>query len=247
MRDAARLLAAGLTVWACSLVSVSHADSPPAPPANTITDKEKSAGWQLLFDGKSLEHFRKYNGDVIGPQWKVIDGAIVLTARGGGDLVTRDQYDSFELVLEYAISKGGNSGVMFHVREGDREPGMNGPEIQILDNVDAHESQKAGWLYGLYQPAEDPKTGKPVDATKPAGQWNQLHLTVDGPKVRVELNGVKYEEFELWGDDWNQRVARSKFAQWPEFGKAKKGFIDVQDHGSVVGFRNIKIRPIKQK
>jgi hypothetical protein len=224
------------------------ADNPQAVSLNTLTDKEKADGWQLLFNGKSIDQWRRYNGNgqPPGENWKVADGTLTLKP-GGGDIVTKEQFDSFELALDYTIAPGGNSGVMFHVQEMYREPGMSGPEIQILDNERAHETQMNGWLYGLYQPPTDPKTGKPVDASKTAGQWNHLHVLVDGPKVEVELNGVKYSSFELWSDDWNQRVAKSKFSQWDQFAKAKTGHIDLQDHGAPVAFRNIKIRPIKQR
>ena len=214
---------------------------------NVLTEKEKADGWRLLFDGKSMDTWRQFNGDAIGAQWKVEDGAMVLTAGGGGDVITKDQFDSFELGLEYAIAPGGNSGLMFHVREGDREPGMNGPEVQLLDNAGGGDPQKSGWLYELYRPADDPKTGKPLDATKPAGEWNRLRLVIDGPKGSIEMNGVKYVDFELWGDEWNRRVAASKFVQWPQFGTAKTGHICLQDHGARIAFRDIKIRPIKQK
>ena len=217
------------------------------PKLNTLTDQEKAAGWRLLFDGKSMDGWRRFNGDAIGEQWKAEDGAMVLTAGGGGDVITKEQFDSFELILDYAIAPGGNSGLMFHVQEGDPEPGMNGPEVQLLDNVAGGDPQKSGWLYGLYQPAEDPKTGKPLDATKPAGEWNRLRLVIDGPKGSIEMNGVKYVTFEMWGDEWNRRVADSKFVKWPKFGKAKTGHICLQDHGARIAFRNVKIRPIKRK
>jgi hypothetical protein len=220
-----------------------------APPPNTITEKEKADGWKLLFDGKSMDQWRRYKTKDAAPgeQWKIIDGTLTLTQGGGGDIVTKEQFDSFELVLDYKISKGGNSGVMFHLQEMYAEPGMSAPEVQLQDNVGGHDPQKSGWLYQLYQPPIDPKTGKPIDATKPAGAWNTLRITLDGAKGEIEMNGVKYASFELWSDDWNTRVARSKFSQWPEFGKAKTGHICLQDHGNPVAFRNVKIRPIKAR
>ena len=214
---------------------------------NVLTDREKADGWRLLFDGKSMDAWRRFNGDAVGAQWKVEDGAMVLTAGGGGDVITREQFDSFELALDYAIAPGGNSGLMFHVREGDPEPGMNGPEVQLLDNAGGGDPQKAGWLYELYRPADDPETGKPLDATRPAGEWNRLRLILEGPKGSIEMNGVEYVTFEMWGAEWDRRVAASKFVQWPQFGKAKTGHICLQDHGARVAFRNIKVRPIKAK
>jgi hypothetical protein len=159
--------------------------------------------------------------------------------------VSKEQFGSFDLVLEYRISKGGNSGVRFRVVEAKgKPPGDSGPEVQILDNVAGKDRQKAGWLYQLYQPPADPTTGKPLDATKPAGEWNQIRLLLDGPKGTVWMNGVRYYAFEIGTADWAGRVAKSKYAKWPNFGKAEAGHLSLQDHGNEVAFRNIKVRPL---
>jgi len=215
------------------------------PEQNTLTDAEKVAGWKLLFDGKTTTGWRGFKKTACPPGWQVIDGTLD-RVKGGGDVITIDQYDSFELVLDWRISKAGNSGVMYHVIEEEDRAAKTGPECQLLDNVDGEDPQRAGWCYALYQPPIDPKTGKPLDTTKPVGQWNTLRILIDGPHVEHWMNGVKYVEYELWSDDWNQRVARSKFAAWPKFAKAKTGYIALQDHGGEVAFRNIKIRPIKR-
>jgi len=217
---------------------------------NSLTAQEKTDGWKLLFDGKSIEHFRNYNKPdaPVNEKWQVKDGAMTLTGKGGGDIITRDQYENFELVLDYKISPGGNSGLMFGVIEQPGKPPYDsGPEIQIQDNQAGKDPQKAGWLYQLYQPVKDDKTGQPVDATKPAGQWNQLRFKMVGGKGEVWMNGVKYEEFEVGSADWNERVAKSKFAKWAAFGKSKKGHIALQDHGNEVAFRNVKIRQVDSK
>lgn len=203
---------------------------------NTLTPEEKAAGWRLLFDGKTTEGWRNYRKDSISPNWKVVDGALTRVG-GAGDIITKDQFEAFELVLEYKISKGGNSGVMFHVTEEENTPWMTGPEIQIQDNKDGHDPQKAGWLYQLYKPE--------IDATNPAGEWNQLRIVISPTKSEVYMNGKKYYEFVKGSDDWNERVAKSKFASMPKFGKPTKGHIALQDHGNEVAFRNIKIRELK--
>ncbi len=203
---------------------------------NTLTPEEKAAGWRLLFDGKTTDGWRNYRKDSISPNWKVVDGALTRVG-GAGDIITKDQFEAFELVLEYKISKGGNSGVMFHVTEEENTPWMTGPEIQIQDNKDGHDPQKAGWLYQLYKPE--------IDATNPAGEWNQLRIIISPAKSEVYMNGKKYYEFVKGSDDWNQRVAKSKFASMPKFGKPTKGHIALQDHGNEVAFRNIKIRELK--
>lgn len=205
-------------------------------PANTLTDAEKAAGWKLLFDGKTTTGWRNYKKESIGPGWKVEEGKLVRAANGAGDIVTTDQYDSFELTLDYNISKGGNSGLMYHVLETEGAPWMTGPEIQIQDNKDGHDPQKAGWLYQLYSSEKD--------ATKPAGEWNTLRILITPEKCEQFMNGEKYCEYVKGSADWNERVAKSKFGKMENFGKPTKGFISLQDHGNLVSFRNIKIRPI---
>lgn len=204
--------------------------------ANTLSEEEKQAGWKLLFDGKTTDGWRNYKKESVGAGWKVVDGALSRVDKGAGDIITDDKFGSFELSLEYNISKGGNSGLMYHVTEEEATPWRTGPEIQIQDNKDGHDPQKAGWLYQLYKPD--------TDATKPAGEWNQLRIVITPEKCEHYMNGVKYVEYVKGSDDWDQRVAKSKFAAFPKFGKATTGYICLQDHGNLVSFRNIKIRPI---
>jgi hypothetical protein len=205
------------------------------PKLNALTDQEKEAGWVLLFDGKSLEHFRGYKKDEASDGWKIVDGAITRVGKAG-DLMTREQFDNFELSLEYKICEGGNSGIMYRVLETGGASYHTGPEVQVQDNVKGHDPQKAGWLYQLY-PSK-------VDTTKPAGQWNELKILLSAKKCTHHMNGTKYCEYVIGSDDWNAKVAASKFSKWSGFGKAPKGHICLQDHGNEVAYRNIKIRPI---
>ena len=112
---------------------------------NTLTEEEKKAGWVLLFDGKSTEHLRNYKKEGLSEKWVVKDGVLTLTARGGGDIITRKEYGAFEFSVDYRISKGGNSGLMYHVKETASKPWQTGPEVQIQDNVAGRDAQKAGW------------------------------------------------------------------------------------------------------
>lgn len=204
---------------------------------NTLSDAQRQAGWKLLFDGESTEQWRNYQKDRVGSGWKVKDGSIVWLREGAGDIITKEQYESYELVLEYQISTGGNSGLMFGVTEAAETPWMTGPEIQIQDNVKGKDPQKAGWLYQLYA-AE-------TDATRPAGEWNKLRIRiVKGGTSTIWMNGTKYCEFVQGSDDWNARVAKSKFKDMPAFGKHAKGHICLQDHGNDVAFRSIRIRTL---
>lgn len=201
---------------------------------NTLTEAEKSAGWTLLFDGKDLSQWRNFKKEGVDAKWAVADGAFTLTEKGGGDIVTKEVFEAFELTLEYRISKGGNSGLMYHVTEEEATPWRTGPEVQIQDNVDGHDPQKAGWLYQLY--AAD------VDATRPAGEWNTLHLLVTPEKCTHSMNGTPYVEYVKGSPDWDAKVAASKFSKFAKFGKATKGHLCLQDHGNLVSFRNVKVR-----
>jgi hypothetical protein len=207
---------------------------------NTLSPEEKKAGFKLLFDGKSTDDFRGYKKDD-AKGWEAVDGALKRVSKDAPDLITKDQYGAFELLIDYKISPGGNSGIMFHVAETDGPSYVTGPEIQVQDNVAGHDPQKSGWLYQLYHPD--------FDATKPAGEWNSLRILLapKGQKSTVWMNGKKYYDFELGSADWDARVAKSKFKDMPGFGKQAKGYITLQNHGDEVEYRNIKIRVIDGK
>jgi hypothetical protein len=234
-------------VLLCSMLFCIGVSAVRAAEPNTLSDAEKAEGWKLLFDGKTTNGWRNYKKQDVSAGWKVDDGALVcVDPRKAGDLLTKDKYDAYELSLEYKMAPNANSGVIFLATEDGPTVWSTGPEIQLFDNNQpaGHESQLAGWLYQLYQPTNDPQSSKPMDATKPAGQWNELRLIVSPEKSEVKMNGTKYYDFVIGSDDWNQRVAKSKFASMKDFGKAKSGHIALQgDHGEV-SFRNIKIRPI---
>jgi len=211
--------------------------------ANTLTEKEKSDGWKLLFDGKTTKGWHKYKGKEIGDRWKAVDGALSLVhkdGKDGGDIVTDDTFDSFELAMEWKVTPGANSGIMYRVEESGDSPGFTGPEYQILDNAKHPDGRKketsAASCYGLYPPSED--------VTKPIGEWNLARIVVKGDHVEHWLNGKKVVEYEFGSDDWNKRVAASKFKEFKKFGLIKKGAIDLQDHGDDVSYRNIKIRAL---
>jgi hypothetical protein len=211
--------------------------SPDAAP-NTLTDQERKAGFKLLFDGKSTEGWRGYKKDK--PEgWEAVDGALKRMDPKAPDLITKDQFEAFELLIDYKISPGGNSGIMFHVAETNGPSYATGPEIQVQDNVAGHDPQKSGWLYQLYKPD--------TDATKPAGQWNSMRILIapKGQKSAVWMNGQKYYEFEKGSADWDAKVKASKFKDMPGFGKQTKGYICLQNHGDEVEFRNIKVRVIE--
>lgn len=230
-------------VWGVAVFGVVW---PIAAQENTLSESEKRSGWKLLFDGKTKEGWRNFKKDGISDGWKVENGALVRADKGAGDIITKEQYGSFELSLEFRIGKAGNSGIMFHVTEDEDTPWKTGPEIQVQDNVDGHDPQKAGWLYQLYQPNPDPWTKKTADATRPVGEWNHVQLLMTPAGSEINVNGYRYARFKKGSDDWNQRVAKSKFAKMPNFGKPTKGYLCLQDHGDVVAYRNIKIRELPE-
>ncbi len=224
-------------------------------PVNQLSFAERYGGWKMLFDGKTTKGWRNFRDQRVSEGWSVVNGELRWVTAGAGDIITDKMFENFELSLEYRISKGGNSGIMFHVTEEANRPWKTGPEVQIQDNVDGHDLQLAGWLYDLFKPAK-PKwlvgfekqvgasSPEVIDATRPAGQWNHVYLRVTSKDSEVMVNGISYFLFEKGSDEWNERVAESKFAKMPLFGKATKGHICLQDHGNPVAFRNIKVREL---
>lgn len=236
MRKLFSLLASAFAATVLLATPSSLRSEDASKPLNALSSEEQAAGWKVLFDGKSTDGWRNYKSENIKPAWKIIDGALSLEEKGGGDIVTKEQYSSFELKIEFKISPAGNSGIMYHVAETSGAPWQTGPEIQIQDNKDGHDPQKCGWLYQLY-PAKE-------DATKPAGEWNQLHILITPEKCVHTMNGVKYCEYVKGSEDWDKKVAASKFSQYSDFGKLKSGYICLQDHGDKVAYRNIFIRKL---
>ncbi|MEX2139998.1 MAG: DUF1080 domain-containing protein [Pirellulales bacterium] len=231
-----------------SLVTVRSMAQEPQP--NTLTAEEKKAGFKLLFDGRTREQFRGYKMKQMPPGWKVIDGVLTRVAGGAGgkgagggdDLVTKDQYDNFELKLQWRVGEGVNSGILYRVTEDAVTSWHVAPEMQVLDNKgwgESNQKHHAGALYDLYAPAKD--------VTRPLTDWNDVRLVVNGNHVEHWLNGVKVVECEIGSDDWNQRVANSKFKDKPNFAKAKQGHICLQDHSGKIEYRNIKIRELPAK
>ena len=232
-----------LTITSCATRDcVSHGNP------NTLTARQQAAGWKLIFNGNDLSGWHNFKTNTIRSGWQVKDGTLAcVDPKNAGDIVTAEQFEWFELELEYNISHAGNSGIMFHVTEAANSAWGTGPEFQLEDNVAAKDPIHCGWLYALYQPPDDPKTGKPLDATKPVGEWNHVRLVISPDKCEHVINGVKYFDYVLGSEDFNRRVAKSKFGKMPHFAKFNQGSIALQgDHGQV-SFRNIKVRPILPK
>ncbi|HYJ80168.1 MAG TPA: DUF1080 domain-containing protein [Longimicrobiaceae bacterium] len=215
--------------------------SDPAAAMGSLSAAERAAGWRPLFDGSTTAGWHGFRKDAVPAGWQVVDGALTRVGEGG-DIVTDAEFDSFELALEWNVAPGGNSGVFFHVVEDSSVSYVwqTGPEMQVLDNARHADGRdpltSAASNFALHAPARD--------ATRPAGEWNAARLVVRGHHVEHWLNGEKVVEYELGSADWQQRVAASKFAAMPRYGRARRGHIALQDHGDRVAYRNLRIRPL---
>jgi len=212
-----------------------------------LTPEEEKDGWQLLFDGTSIDKWHNYGGGAVKDIWKVADGILMYDTSikrdtSGADIVTNEEFENFDLKLEWKIDTGGNSGILFYVQEDadHKKPYWTGPEMQILDN-ERHSDRKypkhrAGDLYDLISCSKE--------TVKPALEWNQVEIKSLNGKLDFWLNGENVVSTTMWDDNWSKMIAASKFKQWPGFGTFKKGRICLQDHGNNVWFRNIKIKKL---
>jgi hypothetical protein len=211
---------------------------------NTLSEKEVSEGWELLFDGESMKNWKTFNGGKV-TGWKIIDGVLHNSGEGsdhGGDIITKKQFTNFELYLEWKIAPESNSGVFFHVQEGLTDAIYeSGPEYQLLDDKGwpskLEEHQYSGANYAMHVPENA--------EVVPIEEWNSTKIIVNGPKVEHWLNGKKVVEYELWSDEWLELKSTSKWAEMPNYGMSESGHIGLQDHGGLTMFRNMKIRELE--
>ncbi|MDR2056835.1 MAG: DUF1080 domain-containing protein [Dysgonamonadaceae bacterium] len=218
---------------------------------NTLTEKEKSEGWMLLFDGKSMDGWRQCNKTEMAKNWVIDDEAMKVQkgsvpGRGseGDILFATKKFKNFVLSVDWKIETAGNSGIFYNIVEFPGRPiYIAAPEVQVLDNWNAGDNRLTNHLAGsLY----DMLPALPSNAN-PACQWNTIVITVyDGHVTHVQ-NGVLVCEYTLWTPEWDAMVQKSKFKEWPEFiaGIATEGYIGLQDHGYDCWFRNIKIKELK--
>jgi hypothetical protein len=256
-----------LPLLACQLVlaqSTQPQTSSPSPPINTLSAQEKSEGWRLLWDGKTAEGWRGPRSDQFPTRgWEIKDGELTVGAGGGGesvaggDIVSKERFGNFELLVDFKTSTGCNSGIKYLVQPnidpitatGARAAlgSAIGPEYQILDDA-THPDAKAGrdgnrTLGSLYDLKPAAQTKKPT----PIGQWNTARIVVKGNQVEHWLNGDKILEYDRASPAFKELVAQSKFKVIPEFGTWADGHILLQEHGTRVSFRNIKIRALSEK
>lgn len=230
------LLAAGVfaSTGCGGAPAVPDALAQPAP--NVLTEEERAAGFRLLFDGQTTAGWRGFAEDTMPSGWQVVDGALTRVGPGR-DIVTTDTFANFELRLEWKVTAGGNSGILFRVSEDAEQTYHTGPEMQVLDDAGHRDGQSrltaAGSNYGLH-PAPD-------GVVRPAESWNSVRLVVNGASVQQWLNDSLVVAYELWSPEWEELVRTTKFAQWPRYGRNPSGHIALQDHGDRVAFRSIRL------
>ena len=208
--------------------------------AQSRDNSTADSAWQDLLADNSLTAWRNYRSDEISAGWQIENGILYRSGKRAGDLITRAQFADFELELEWRVETGGNSGIFFRATEDHRYIFMSAPEVQILDDNHHKDGRStltsAGANYGLH-PA-------PRGIVRSAGAWNTVRVRVVGDSVTQWLNDQQIVSYQLNSEDWQRRVDNSKFRRWPDYGKARRGHIGLQDHGDPVAFRNIRVRPI---
>ena len=218
-------------------------------------DKNQSE-WIYLFDGSSLEGWRAYNGTSLPSDWSIEEGSLTFNKEakneanyeGGKNIIyALEEFENFELFLEWKVSEGGNSGVFYHLKEGFKEPSEVSPEYQLIDdtkwgiynnNSVLEEWQKTGADYAMHTP----DTTKKI--LKPAGEWNTTKIIFTSERAEHWLNGVKLLSFVPWSEDWYDRKNKGKWKDRPNYGKFKSGYIGLQDHDNPIWFKNIKIKKL---
>ena len=219
--------------------------------------KKSNSEWINIFDGTSLNGWRAYNGDKMPPGWMIIDSVLTFTTdqimeedydyKGSRDIIYgATEFDNFELYLEWKIPKGGNSGIFYHLKEGYDGPPEVAPEYQLLDDKNYEEVhnyklkdwQKTGADYAMHTPDISEKKLNSI------GEWNSSRIVFTPKRVDHWLNGRKILSFIPWSDDWYKRRNSGKWRNAPDYAKYKTGFIGLQDHGSNLYFRNIKIKKL---
>jgi hypothetical protein len=213
-----------------------------------LSSKDKKDGWQMLFDGKTTNGWHTYNRDTVSSNWKIIDGTLVTdpkakTSRGMEDIITNEDYENYELSVEWRVADKGNSGIIFNVVE-DKKYGNTyntGLEMQVLDNINAEDNKKENHLAGLlYDISGTAAMSKP----KPVGEWNEARIIQNKGHLTFYFNGEKTLDVQHGSEEWKNMIAASKFKTWENFAATTKGKIAFQDHGYEAAFRNIKIRKL---
>ncbi|MDQ6829118.1 MAG: DUF1080 domain-containing protein [Gemmatimonadota bacterium] len=239
MRIRISLLVLALTAGCVQMTQ--HSTSQSQGTTAVVADAKSQAGWRPLFDGTSTSGWRGYKSETVPSGWTVIDGVLTKNT-STDDIVSKEQFGDFELELEWKLGTGGNAGIFYRGTEEYDHIYWSAPEYQLLDDANAPDGRSrltsAGAAYGLYP--------SPVGVVKPANEWNSTRIVVKGGHVEHWLNGQKLLEYELWSPDWEAKVKASKFGEWPNYGRAKSGYLAIQgDHDGKLELRGIRIRELR--
>ncbi|AYN68950.1 DUF1080 domain-containing protein [Euzebyella marina] len=250
MKRTYALLSIAVMLMACKSETKKEETKPEATQETAASEENE---WIYLFDGSTTEGWRSYNGEALPPQWVIEDDVLTFDTekrteankKGGNDIIyAAEEFDNFELAWEWKIPEGGNSGMLYHIKEGDWGMPETSPEYQMLDdlkweeinNAKLEEWQKTGADYAMYVPDVSQKI------TKPAGEWNTSRVIFTPEKVEHWLNGKKLLSFVPWSEDWEKRKSEGKWKDSPKYGTFKTGYIGFQDHDSPLWLKNIKIK-----
>lgn len=212
---------------------------------NTLSEDESKDGWQLLFNGKDFTGWHGYNIDSIPATWSIEDNALTMTkmeAAEGHDIITDKSYKNFAFTAEFKLTPSANSGIIYQIKEDTtyKFPYETGPEFQVIDHQNWPDSldqtQICGANYAMYPPKTKP--------FKPAGEWNRMMLVVNGNHVTHVLNGEEVVHYEKYSEEWNKLRNSGKWADYPDYGKFDEGHISLQDHGTKVWYRNVKVKEL---
>jgi hypothetical protein len=247
MKKLSFILVATMAISACN--SSGHKSANYQDSDSTQTTEVKTDEWVNLLADSNMSGWHTYGKDAIGSAWKIKDGDLHLDAskkadwqsEGGGDIVTNEEYENFDLKVEWKISRAGNSGIMFYVHEDTTKykyPWQTGPETQIADNKENEDGKlikhRAGDLYDLMSINKE--------IVNPAGKWNKTEVIANNGSLTILVNHKVVLQTTMWDANWNKLISGSKFKEWPGFGTYKKGRIALQDHGADVWFKKVEIK-----
>ena len=218
-------------IWICLMPAFSQETD------NTLSPEEFANGWELLFDGETLNGWKAYNGDE-PKSWMVKDQSIYGSGiDGGDDLMTVEDFRDFDLKFEWRIEEGGNSGVIYRTREGKqwKSPYHTGPEFQVMDDPGEYGNKSTGSLYDVVATSPNKKINPPME-------WNSGRIRISNNLVTHWVNEVVVLQCEMHSEEWDQAVAESKWKDRAFYGMSPFGHIDFQNHGAQVWYKNIKIK-----
>ncbi|MRH99890.1 DUF1080 domain-containing protein [Kriegella sp. EG-1] len=262
MKKTIALITIALILFACK-------EEKKSENSEVVVDAEiKSDDWIYLFDGTTTEGWRGYNGKTLPPGWVIEDSTLTFKTElgleqdyeGGKDIIyAAEEFENFELYLEWKLPEGGNSGIFYHLKEGHSGPPEISPEYQLIDDENyarIHDLTEYNTSLGY---TEKPEELKPLQSTgadyamhpapsekilHPVGQWNSSKIVFTPEKVEHWLNGEMLFSFVPWDEEWTEKKNSDKWKNSPNYGKYKTGYIGLQDHASPIWFKNIKIKKL---